>query len=148
MLAVQEPLESKLGPVVGRCMRAAAVERGIVFEMLHEVVAFHGDEQTKRERDGDADNAVVRSVEVQCLTSGTTRRIPCDMVVVGAGIIPNTAYLRSTEGVTLDSDGGVVADEYMKVCDVVPSAPFVCTAQVLGPLMLRFAGRRQCVCGG
>jgi len=50
------------------------------------------------------------SVTGVALTDG--RVLPADAVVVGIGVRPDTGWLRTGSGIALDTDGGVLCDEY------------------------------------
>lgn len=44
------------------------------------------------------------------------KQIPCDFVILGAGVIPKTDFLKSS-GITLDRDGGISTNGSMQVPD-------------------------------
>ncbi|KAJ3159658.1 hypothetical protein HK101_001030 [Irineochytrium annulatum] len=44
----------------------------------------------------------------------TGEKIPADVIIIGAGVIPKTDYLKST-GITLDRDQGITVEATMKV---------------------------------
>jgi NADPH-dependent 2,4-dienoyl-CoA reductase/sulfur reductase-like enzyme len=53
-----------------------------------------------------------REVGYVVLKSG--EKIECDLVILGAGVVPKTDYLKSS-GITLDKDGGISVDAHMAV---------------------------------
>ena len=40
--------------------------------------------------------------------------LPADVIIMGVGVGPATAYLKGS-GIDLEKDGGVTVDEYLKV---------------------------------
>lgn len=44
----------------------------------------------------------------------TGEKIAADIVIVGAGVIPSTDYLKGS-GITLDRDGGITVDSHLRV---------------------------------
>ena len=64
------------------------------------------------------------------LNSG--ERLPADVIIIGAGVIPKTDYL-SGSGIKLDRDGGITVDGHLQVPNVenifavgMPTRPSVC----------------------
>jgi apoptosis-inducing factor 3 len=86
------PFEKILGPEIGGLFREAHEAHGVRFELGRSAARFEG---------ADAVGAVV-------LDSG--ERVEVDLVVVGVGVRPATAFL---EGVPLHEDGGVVVDRHL-----------------------------------
>jgi NADPH-dependent 2,4-dienoyl-CoA reductase/sulfur reductase-like enzyme/nitrite reductase/ring-hydroxylating ferredoxin subunit len=96
------PFEKVLGAEIGR-----------LFQKIHErkSVNFHLGTQVK-----NFDGAEGR-VEAVLLENG--ERLEADFVVVGVGVTPATGFL---EGVRLNKDGGVIADEFLRVAENVYAA--------------------------
>ncbi|GAB3892209.1 FAD-dependent oxidoreductase [Spirosoma agri] len=90
------PFARTLGEKIGRLMQGWHEKEGI---------RFHLDCKVERLEGGDSVNAVV-------LNNG--QRLPADFVLLGLGVKPNTDFLK---GVTLEDDGGVKTDEYLKLAD-------------------------------
>ena len=88
--ALAVPLERALGPVIGAVCAEVHREQGVDVRLSTGVEGFVG---------GDRVEGVV-------LTDGTT--VAADVVVVGVGVAPNTAWLA---GSGLPIDNGVVCDE-------------------------------------
>lgn len=84
------PLAAVLGPTVGECMAELHLRHGTVLEMGTGVSGFEGKDH----------------VEAVVLTDG--RRLQSDLVVVGVGAEPTTAWLESSG---LHISDGVVCDE-------------------------------------
>lgn len=57
----------------------------------------------------ESDSSVAGSVVVDGKT------LPTDLVIMGVGVAPATEFLRESREITLEKDGGVKVDEYMKV---------------------------------
>lgn len=88
------PFEKTLGTEIGELFRKIHEENGIEFRLGSNVKGFEGD---------DTVNAVV-------LDSG--EKIEADLVIVGIGVAPATAFL---DGFELHKDGGVIADKDLKI---------------------------------
>ncbi|MGH2768993.1 MAG: NAD(P)/FAD-dependent oxidoreductase [Actinomycetota bacterium] len=91
--AFPSPLFASLGERVGRVMEGIHRDRGVVMHFGDPVASFEGTGRVER------------------VTTRSGRRIDCDFVVVGVGIVPATDLLASS-GVELDN--GVVVDEYCR----------------------------------
>jgi len=88
------PFERVLGKRIGQSVKTFFESKGIAF-IGNEVV-----EEMKT--NGDLANTVV-------LKGGTA--LPCDAVVVGAGVIPNATFVK---GVGKGPDGSIITDKFMK----------------------------------
>ena len=88
---------SSLGDQVGAILQQMHVDHGVCFEMEAKVERFVG-----------TDDGRLKSV---LLASG--KQLEADMVLVGAGVTPNTRLLAGIEGI-LDASGLVPVDEFMK----------------------------------
>jgi apoptosis-inducing factor 3 len=97
----QVPFEKTLGPEIGSLLQQVHESHGVQFRLCASVASFEGD-------------GVVKAV---VLESG--ERIETDLVIVGVGVRPATAYL---EGVQLHKDGGVFVDKYLRAADGVYAA--------------------------
>jgi len=88
------PMRRVFGEAVGASLRALHERNGVVFHLGHGVAALHG-------------NGPVTAVELE---GGEV--LPADLVVVGVGVTPATAFL---DGAEKDKDGGVTVDEELRV---------------------------------
>ncbi|CAE7865679.1 aif1 [Symbiodinium sp. KB8] len=98
----EEPFERVLGKQVGSIVRQRAEKEGVAFHMRDTVTEFVAAEE---------DESAVAELE---LRSGTV--LPADIVIIGAGIIPATAWLEGAEGITTAEPrqgGGVICDEFL-----------------------------------
>lgn len=85
----------------------APLVRGLGVEMGTRVGALHGQNGVELRLGVGVDGVLgTDRVEAVAMTDGS--RIPADLVVVGIGVIPNTAWL---DGSGLQVDNGVVCDE-------------------------------------
>ncbi len=91
--ALPSPLFASLGERIGRVMEGIHRDQGVVMHFGDPVASFEGVGRVER------------------VTTRAGRRIDCDFVVVGVGIVPATDLLASS-GVELDN--GVVVDEYCR----------------------------------
>ncbi|ODQ53367.1 FAD/NAD(P)-binding domain-containing protein [Saitoella complicata NRRL Y-17804] len=92
------PLETILGPKVGKFIQGLHTEKGVKFEL--------GKEVEKAETSGNKATAVL-------LKDGTS--IPADVVILGVGVAPATKFLESSSAFNLRKDGGVEVDEFLRV---------------------------------
>eukprot|EP00732_Lithocolla_globosa_P003632 Lithocolla_globosa_v1_NODE_2993_length_1802_cov_15.983400.p1 type:complete len:575 gc:universal NODE_2993_length_1802_cov_15.983400:47-1771(+) len=90
------PFERVLGPEIGAAMQTLHASKGVQFRMSATVEKFEA-------QDNKATEIVLQGGE----------RLPCDIVVVGAGVSPATGFLRDT--LPLFKDGSVVVNEYLEV---------------------------------
>lgn len=88
---LQAPLQQALGEEVGRICGEFHRGQGVHLVMGEGVQAFRGNER------------------VHHVVTASGREIPCDFVVVGIGVVPETRWLADS-GVQLEN--GVVVDEY------------------------------------
>jgi apoptosis-inducing factor 3 len=95
------PFEKTLGPEIGRLLQQVHESHGVQFKLGASAARFEGDGEVK---------AVV-------LNSG--ERIETDLVIIGVGVSPATAFL---EGVNLHKDGGVFVDRRLRAADGVYAA--------------------------
>lgn len=104
LMQERRPLERVFGDAAGDFV--ASVLRGHGIEILSEevVVAFEGEER------------------VEAVRTASGRRIPADVVIVGAGAIPDVMLARRA-GLALGETGGVACDRYLRT-----SAPDVYAA--------------------
>ena len=116
----QEPFARKLGTTVGQYLRRMATDHGIGFDMGCVVTEFRGTAAPPSSDDQPlfGTRNVCQAV-VQSIDDGRQHVVPCDVVVIGCGITLNTHYLRGADGIQLDANGAVLADECLKVCSRV-----------------------------
>jgi len=100
------PFERVLGEQLGSVLRKLHDSNGVSFRMKRVVREFRG-------VDGK-----VRSV---LLDNG--EQLDADMCVVGAGIIPNTKFIKNVKN---ERDGSVVCDEYLKAADGLYAGGDIC----------------------
>lgn len=87
------PFQRILGAEIGKLFQDVHEGKGVKFKLGAAVAGFTG---THR---------------VTAITLENGERIDADLVVVGVGVKPATAFLK---GVTLHTDGGVVVDEHLR----------------------------------
>lgn len=85
---------------------AAPLVRGLGVEMGTRVGALHGHNSVEL-RLGAGVDGVLGTDRVEAVALADGSRVPADLVVVGIGVVPNTAWL---EGSGLQVEGGVVCD--------------------------------------
>ncbi|MFB6291067.1 MAG: FAD-dependent oxidoreductase [Candidatus Bipolaricaulia bacterium] len=96
------PFERVLGKQIGEVYQKTHSDNGVNFEMGSKVDSFKGDSE-------------VREVE---LSNGEA--LPADMVVLGVGVSPATGFLE--ESLSLEADGGIDVDKYLRVTEDVYAA--------------------------
>ncbi|KAH6564162.1 hypothetical protein BASA50_006853 [Batrachochytrium salamandrivorans] len=97
------PFERVLGSEVGLAFKKLNDANGVKFEL--EALVDHYEPSTV---DPERVGFVV-------LKSG--KKIPADIVILGAGVFPQTTYLKNS-GITLDRDGGITVSAGMQVPNV------------------------------
>lgn len=95
------PLERVLGEKIGRIIQKGAEAKGAKFLMAASV----------DKAEPSADNPSV--VGAVLLKDGT--RLPADLVILGVGVAPATAFLRNNKAVRLEGDGSLKTDETFAV---------------------------------
>jgi NADPH-dependent 2,4-dienoyl-CoA reductase/sulfur reductase-like enzyme/nitrite reductase/ring-hydroxylating ferredoxin subunit len=95
------PFQKILGAEIGKLFQNVHEGKGVKFKLGDSVAGFTGTDK------------------VTAVTFESGERIDADLVVVGVGVKPVTAFLK---GVTLHTDGGVVVDEYMRAGDGIFAA--------------------------
>lgn len=90
------PLERQLGREVGRAFLNLHRKHGVEFRLLSKVAALEGD------------------LAVQVVTLDSGERIPADLVVVGFGVTPATAYAAR---LARAEDGGLLVDASLRVAE-------------------------------
>ncbi|MDX6691712.1 MAG: 3-phenylpropionate/trans-cinnamate dioxygenase ferredoxin reductase component [Solirubrobacteraceae bacterium] len=95
----QLPMERGFGPVAGQFVHDLLTGHGVEIEAGADVVSFDGE--------GD-DDALVSAVVCE-----DGRRIECDLVVVGAGAMPDVMLARKI-GLEIGDSGGVACDERLE----------------------------------
>jgi len=89
------PFERILGKVVGAAVMKRLVDTfGLNFRLQRSVIAFEG-------KNGQVSGVV--------LDNG--HKVPCDLVVVGAGVVPETEFIS---GVRKGLDGGIETDAFLR----------------------------------
>jgi apoptosis-inducing factor 3 len=96
------PFEKILGAEIGALFQKIHERKSVDFRLGTPVKNFEGE--------GDRIKAVL-------LENG--ERIEADFVVVGVGVTPATGFL---EGIELHKDGGVIADEFLRIAENVYAA--------------------------
>jgi NADPH-dependent 2,4-dienoyl-CoA reductase/sulfur reductase-like enzyme/nitrite reductase/ring-hydroxylating ferredoxin subunit len=95
------PFGRILGTEIGSMLRKSHEENGVKFHLGMTVEGFEG----------------VDSVKAVVLKNGT--RIETDLVLIGIGVKPNTAYLKD---IPLEADGSVLIDAYFRAAENVYAA--------------------------
>ena len=95
------PFEKILGGEIGKVFQREHEKNGVRFMLGESVTGFDGEEVINR----------------VLLSSGQS--VDADLVIVGIGVKPETDILG---GLTLHKDGGVIADEFLKIADSVYAA--------------------------
>jgi NADPH-dependent 2,4-dienoyl-CoA reductase/sulfur reductase-like enzyme/nitrite reductase/ring-hydroxylating ferredoxin subunit len=95
------PFAKTMGAEIGNLFRDVHEKHSVEFRLGSQVQGFEGD---------DSVNAVI-------LDSG--ERVEADLVIAGIGVIPATKFIA---GLPLHDDGGVVADEHLRVADNIYAA--------------------------
>jgi NADPH-dependent 2,4-dienoyl-CoA reductase/sulfur reductase-like enzyme/nitrite reductase/ring-hydroxylating ferredoxin subunit len=95
------PFEKTLGPEIGGFFRKVHEENGVQFRLGANVSGF--------EKTADGLAVIVDGGD----------RSAADLALVGIGVKPTTDFLRSVE---LHKDGGVIADEYLRIADGIYAA--------------------------
>jgi len=95
------PFERVLGEKVGTAFQKLHEKEGVKFYMKAAVKEIE-----QSETDPSVGGAVV-------LQDGT--KIKADVIVVGAGVIPSTEFLKNSAGFTLEKDGSIKVNENFKV---------------------------------
>ncbi|MCL4502761.1 MAG: FAD-dependent oxidoreductase [Deltaproteobacteria bacterium] len=90
------PFQKQLGPEIGRVIQQVFEKEGVTFRL--------GARVSRLEGDGKVRTAVLDSGE----------KLPADLVVAGLGVKPATGFLK---GVSLNPDGSVTVDKYLRVAD-------------------------------
>lgn len=90
------PFEKILGAEIGKLFQHIHEQKSVKFKLGASVKSFEGGEK----------------VEAVILEGG--ERLEADFVVVGVGVKPATDFLK---GVELNKDGGVIADEFLRVAE-------------------------------
>ncbi|CAG8564592.1 9422_t:CDS:10, partial [Dentiscutata heterogama] len=98
--------------------RVLGIEVGGAIQKLHEAsgISFYLQSGVKEIEPLDIDPSRGGAV---ILTDG--RKIPADVIVIGAGVAPATEFLKGSPGFTLEKDGSLKVDENFKIeglCDV------------------------------
>ena len=95
------PFERILGTEIGKLFQAIHEQNGVKFKLGTHTESFEGN--------GKVDAVVLRNGD----------RLEADLVVIGIGVRPATAFLN---GIDLHPDGGVITDEYLCAADGVYAA--------------------------
>ncbi|XP_010081492.1 PREDICTED: apoptosis-inducing factor 3-like [Pterocles gutturalis] len=90
------PFQDALGPQVGGVAMKMLQNKGVKFYMKTELSELKG-------KDGKVTEAVLANGE----------KLPADVVVVGIGVVPNSAFLKSTS-IARDKSGAILVDLHMR----------------------------------
>ncbi|XP_008946946.1 PREDICTED: apoptosis-inducing factor 3-like [Merops nubicus] len=90
------PFQQSLGPQVGGVAMKMLQNRGVKFYMKTELCELNG-------KDGQVTEAVL----------GSGEKLPADVVVVGIGVFPNSAFLKDTP-IARDDSGALLVDLRMQ----------------------------------
>ena len=92
----ETPLAAQLGREVGELLRARHEERGVRFALGRTIARFEGDQRVRAAQLDDG------------------RRLEADLVVVGVGVTPATAFVVNA---ARSDDGGLDVDDELRVND-------------------------------
>jgi len=95
----EAPFELVLGKEVGKALQKYHESQGVKFHM-----------KTKIEK-------IIPKEDDESLAGGVVvngETLPCDFVIMGVGVAPATQFLKDS-GMSLEKDGGVRVDEYLRV---------------------------------
>jgi apoptosis-inducing factor 3 len=95
------PFARQFGPAIGRALQRMHEKNGVEFRPNSEVERFEGPDAVRE--------VVLRSGE----------RVPADIVVIGIGVRPATAFIQ---GVPIRNDGGIIVDRYLRAAPDVYAA--------------------------
>ncbi|CAG8612364.1 10834_t:CDS:10, partial [Cetraspora pellucida] len=92
--------------------RVLGLEVGSAIQKLHEAsgVSFYLQSGVKEIKPSDTDPKKGGTVILS-----DDRKIPADVIVIGAGVVPATEFLKDSPGFTLERDGSLKVDENFKV---------------------------------
>ncbi|KAJ3117868.1 hypothetical protein HDU96_005245 [Phlyctochytrium bullatum] len=94
------PFERVLGPVVGEALGKLNTANGVTLKMQAMLDRFEASAKD--------------SSKIGFVVLKTGERIPADVVIIGAGVIPKTDFLKNTS-VVIDRDQGITVDKYLRV---------------------------------
>ncbi|KZT42177.1 hypothetical protein SISSUDRAFT_1041805 [Sistotremastrum suecicum HHB10207 ss-3] len=95
----EHPFEAVLGKEIGKALQKFHESKGVKFHMQAKV-----DKIVPKSADSNA----VGAVQIP------GKSLPADVVIMGVGVGPATSFLKDS-GISLEKDGGVKVDEYLKV---------------------------------
>lgn len=98
----EAPFETVLGTEIGKLFQRVHESHGVNFRLGEYVDRF-----------------VSRAPRVEAVLLDSGERLEADLVVVGVGVTPATDILH---GIELHKDGGVIADEFLRIADDVYAA--------------------------
>ena len=98
----ETPFRKILGTKIGKLFQRIHESKGVKFRLGEQVKSFVATEGR---------------VEAVVLESG--QQVDADLVVVGVGVTPATSFL---DGIELHKDGGVIADEFLRIAEDVYAA--------------------------
>lgn len=101
------PMERVMGAEVGKIFQKLVSKKGVNFKLSASVESA---------KPSSSDSSVVGSVE---LKDGTS--LPCDLVILGVGVKPETSYLKDNPAIELEKDGSIRVTESFQL----PSNPDV-----------------------
>ena len=96
------PFEKVLGTEIGKLFQSMHEKNGVAFRLGEQVERFEGTDS-----------------RVDAVVLGRGERLETDLVVVGVGVAPATDFL---ERIALHKDGGVIADEFLRIAPDVYAA--------------------------
>lgn len=91
------PFERVLGPKIGSTLQKFSEKRGLKFALKTGIKSFEGTDK----------------VEKVILSDGT--ELPADIVIIGAGIQPNTEF--ASNSLKLEKDGGIVVNSHLQTSE-------------------------------
>ncbi|KAJ3217395.1 hypothetical protein HDU67_007978 [Dinochytrium kinnereticum] len=94
------PFERVLGPQVGEAMGKLNAANGVTLKMESMLDRFEASPKN--------------ASKVGFVVLKTGEKIPADVIIIGAGVIPKTDYLKGTD-IVLDRDQGITVDAFLRV---------------------------------
>jgi len=94
------PFERVLGPQIGLVMQQFHESKGVKFQMEDVCAEF-------KATDGKVSSVLLKS----------GKEFECGVAIIGAGIKPNTGFIKESDIVKKERDQSFIVDQYLRVCD-------------------------------
>jgi len=93
------PFEAMLGRDLGKAIQKSYEDQGVTFHMDTQI------EKITAGPDGKAAQLHIKGKDP----------LPASLVIMGTGVAPATSFLKDSSSFTLERDGGITVDEYLRV---------------------------------